>query len=189
MSSYSWIILSYKVPSEPSTFRVRVWRNLKELGVLYLQQSVCVVPNTPEVAKKIQHVLKVVEESQGEGLLLEVKHFSDESETKLIDTFNQQCIEEWREFLQGCERFLQEIELETKTENFTFYEVEENEADLLKLRRWFRKIFKRDFFSSTMLAEAQKQMSNCEKILKTFTKEVYQRQGFAEGQIIRDTLD
>ncbi|WP_313431152.1 hypothetical protein [Siminovitchia terrae] len=41
-----WIVLSYKVPIEPSTILVRVWENLKALGVTYLQQSVCIGPDT-----------------------------------------------------------------------------------------------------------------------------------------------
>ncbi len=42
-----WLLLVYRVPSEPSNNRVSVWRELKRLGALYLQQCVCIVPALP----------------------------------------------------------------------------------------------------------------------------------------------
>lgn len=51
-----WIVLSYKVPIEPSTIRVRVWENLKALGVTHLQQFVCIGPDTIDVCKKLNRL-------------------------------------------------------------------------------------------------------------------------------------
>lgn len=177
----SWIVLSYKVPTEPSTVRVRVWRNLKALGVVYIQQSVCVAPDTSEVRKKIQQIKKSIDASDGETLLLEVLQFSDETKKHLVQMFNQQRSKEYEEFLHGCDLFLKEIESETLKGNFTFHEVEENEADLVKLRRWFRKIIKRDFFQCPMITEAKKQLDECEERLTMFTDQVYRSEGQIEG--------
>ena len=45
-SRHSYLLLIYQVPTQPSAARVAVWRELKRLGALYLQQSVCVMPLT-----------------------------------------------------------------------------------------------------------------------------------------------
>ncbi len=37
--SQSWLLFIYKIPSEPSRLRATVWRRLKGLGAIYLQNS------------------------------------------------------------------------------------------------------------------------------------------------------
>ena len=39
-----WLILIYHLPRDPSRHRVAVWRKLKALGVIYLQDGVVVLP-------------------------------------------------------------------------------------------------------------------------------------------------
>lgn len=184
----TWIIFSYKVPAEPSTLRVRVWRTLRALGVVYIQQSVCVSPGSPEIQKKIEMLKKSIESNDGEALLLEVKQFSDETQKKIIDMFNQQRTKELEELLTGCQHFLREIETETKKGNFSYHEVEENEADLAKLKRWQKKIIKRDFFSSPLREETQLLLEECERRFIDFMNKVYVTEGKAEGMIKLDDL-
>lgn len=71
------------------------------------------------------------------------------------------------------------MESETQEEDFTFHEVEENEADLIKLKRWFRKIMKRDFFQCSKASLVKSQLDRCEARLTEFTNQVYR----SEGQI------
>ncbi|MCZ8516596.1 hypothetical protein O9H85_30265 [Paenibacillus filicis] len=181
----SWLLFSYRVPSDPSTLRVRIWRTLKSMGVLYIQQSVCLAPLTPEVKKKLQQIQQVIEESDGESLLLEVSQFSETSTEELVEMFNKQRSVEYNEFLGGCSLFLREIETESEKGNFTFNEVEENEADLVKLKRWHRKILKRDFFNCALHSQALDQLGLCESVLNEFTHKVYLLEGKAEGEIIQ----
>ena len=75
MSTINWIIFTYKIPSEPSSARVRVWRNLKTLGVHYLQQSVCILPSKEEIIKKLKKLEVFIHESGGEPLSLKLKDF------------------------------------------------------------------------------------------------------------------
>ncbi|MBB6669304.1 Chromate resistance protein ChrB [Cohnella nanjingensis] len=184
MSQHAWIVLSYKVPSEPSTVRVRIWRNLKGLGGVYIQQSVCVAPDTAEIRRKIQQIKKIIDSSGGETLLLEATELSQHSEEQLVQLFNQQRTKEYEEFLDGCGLFLKEMESETRKRNFTFHEVEENEADLGKLKRWFRKILKRDFFQSSLENQAKSQLDLCEAKLAEFTDQVYRSEGQKEGKVL-----
>jgi hypothetical protein len=43
-----WLALSYHLPGEPSRLRIAVWRRLKELGAVYWQQGVAILPMTEE---------------------------------------------------------------------------------------------------------------------------------------------
>lgn len=108
---------------------------------------------------------------------------------QLIQMFNEQRDKEYDEFLEGCTLFLKELERETQKGNFTFHEVEENEVDLQKLKRWFRKIEKRDFFRSANAPLARNQLDHCEIKLAQFTDQAYQSEGKIEGEILHGDLN
>ena len=40
MASLKWLLLTYKVPAEPTSKRLALWRRLKGLGAVYLQNGV-----------------------------------------------------------------------------------------------------------------------------------------------------
>ncbi|MFB7640784.1 Chromate resistance protein ChrB [Peribacillus butanolivorans] len=75
------------------------------------------------------------------------------------------------------------MEEETQNGNFTFHEVEENEGNLEKLKRWLNKIPKRDFFSIPLSKQAEESLVLCETLFVEFTERVYQTEGNYEGDI------
>lgn len=179
MDNINWIIFSYKIPSEPSSIRVRVWRNLKTIGVHYIQQSVCVCPNTEELRRKLKKLEILIHENGGEVTLLEVEKLSSESEDKIISEFNKERSLEYKEYLEEAENFLKEIEKETREGNFSFREIEENEVELRRLRNWFVKINKRDFFQSELQKDAIQYQEKCSKAFDEFTESVYRKEGLS----------
>ena len=46
VGSYKWLMLIYSVPRHPSASRLYVWRKLKRLGAIMLQDAVWVLPLT-----------------------------------------------------------------------------------------------------------------------------------------------
>lgn len=40
----TFLALNYKIPANPSRYRVAVWKALRELGAVYLQDGVAAVP-------------------------------------------------------------------------------------------------------------------------------------------------
>ncbi|MCR8926652.1 hypothetical protein NLI92_001980 [Priestia megaterium] len=180
MSTINWIIFTYKIPSEPSSARVRVWRNLKTLGVHYLQQSVCILPSKEEIIKKLKKLELFIHESGGETSILEIERLSFSSEQMITSKFNQERALEYDEFIEESNKFLQEIEDETTKENFSFREIEENEAELRRLKKWLVKIKKRDYFSCETNKEASDLFEECNKVLEEFTEKVYLCEGIVE---------
>ena len=53
-SSSTWLLLAYKVPREPSANRVYVWRKLKRLGAVALQDAVWVLPATAHTRERFR---------------------------------------------------------------------------------------------------------------------------------------
>jgi hypothetical protein len=54
MTTISWILLTYKVPAEPARGRVGVWRKIKAMGAVYLQNGVCLLPRTDDHLRRLK---------------------------------------------------------------------------------------------------------------------------------------
>src|SRR5438128_5619786 len=176
MPTTSWLVLVYRVPSEPASKRVAIWRDLKRLGALYLQQCVCLVPRTEAVTAAVDRVHSKIVDDGGEALCLEIPQLRPADETKIIDAFRALRDKEYDELIEECEtKFVKEIEFERFRQNYTFEEAEEIEQDLEKIRRWFTRIVERDWFAAPRRAPAETWIDQCQVLLDAFEHDVYAR--------------
>lgn len=60
-----WVLLSYRVPREPSTPRIAVWRTLKRLGVAQIGDGVVALPADPRTREQLEWVAVQVDEAGG----------------------------------------------------------------------------------------------------------------------------
>jgi len=68
---HTWVLLHYKIPPEPSAPRVSVWRKLKRLGALLLQDAVWVLPATARTREEFQWLAVEIGEQGGEASVWE----------------------------------------------------------------------------------------------------------------------
>ena len=179
-------MLIYRVPSEPSNNRVSVWRELKRMGALYLQQCVCIVPAFPECEDGIRATRGRIESLGGSSNLFRVADIEPEEETRLIAGFRELSAKEYAEILEECRtKFVKEIEFERFRENYTYEEAEEIREDLEKIRRWYVRVVDRDWFSTGQRDEVAAELETCERLLEAFEEDVYRRAG--EDQAVHAT--
>ncbi|AFY32954.1 Chromate resistance protein ChrB [Calothrix sp. PCC 7507] len=176
MDRKCWNLLVYKVPAQPSTQRVYVWRKLKGLGALYLQQSVCVLPQREDLQQSLVELKADITAGGGEADLLTIWIDEPEQNAMFVDRFQQQADQEYQEFLGQCRDFHTELSHEREIDNLTFAELEENEAELTKLRSWLPKIRDRDLFNAPGYAQATEAFKACELDFQQFSEQVYQAQ-------------
>ena len=67
----TWLLFLYKVPHEPSSRRVYVWRKLKRLGAVLLHDSAWALPMTSHSLKQFQILAVEIAAIGGESLLWE----------------------------------------------------------------------------------------------------------------------
>lgn len=173
----SWMILIYKVPPEPSTLRVKTWRKVKELGALYLQQSVVVFPKMGSLEQEFINIVDDIRGSEGEAFLFELAPLSENDEETMVIKINEQRDQEYHELMEKCKDFLDELKKETEKGNFTFAELEENDEEINKLSKWFFKIRERDIFNSIEREKAEEMMAVCRQKFSEFAQTVYKREG------------
>ncbi len=175
-----WLLLTYKVPSEPTRFRTYLWRQMRKLGCLNLQKMVCLLPKTPDHEAEFQKLAAKIEEFGGEANLLTTTSPDADWEDRIISGFNAIRNEEYAEIAENEERFEDEIRRETRKQKFTFAELEDMEADREKMIRGMAKVRARDFFGAPGRLEAEARLAEGTKFLEEFSQKVYAHEGVEE---------
>jgi CRISPR/Cas system-associated endoribonuclease Cas2 len=176
MVTNTWLLLIYKVAPEPAKKRVALWRKLKAMGAVYLQNGVCLLPKTEEHLRSLKVLENDICDMQGEAVLLETVALNRAQEDKVVSRFKADRDEDYTEFLDKCADFDAEIAKEVTAKHFTYAELEENDEDLKKLRNWLEKIKKLDFHGAPLRAQAEAQLAHCEKLLDAYAHQVFEAQ-------------
>jgi hypothetical protein len=166
-----WLLLVYRVPSEPTRLRATVWRRLKALGAVYLQNSVATLPDTPANERALRKLQREIVGMDGTGVLLRSNVLS--GERSVLSIFQAARSDEYEEIVDRCEGFLAEVQNEYIKNHFTYAELEENEVDYTKLVNWLEKVKARDQFGAPGGAEAAAALAKCEQVLEEYSARVY----------------
>jgi ChrB-like protein len=142
-----WLLVSVSTAGAATALRMQVWRKLRSLGALYLQQSVCLLPDRPEVAREVRRLLDRVHHQGGTGRLLHIA-LTQADQAQLAAEMNTARDGEYAEVLGRLPEFLAELDKERARGRTTYAEVEECEADLDRYRSWLAKIGARDYFAA-----------------------------------------
>ena len=174
MVSLSWLLLTYKVPPEPATKRIALWRKLKGMGAVYLQNGVCLLPRTDDHIRRLKMIENDILEMAGESVILETVALDRAQEDKGVQRFRADRDDQYREFLGRCADFEAEIAKEVAISKFTYAELDEEDADLRKLQGWLEKIRKLDFYEAPLAEEAAERLRACEALLDSYAKRVFE---------------
>ena len=174
-----WLMVIYRLPTTPSTSRVTVWKRIKELGAYLLQQSVYILPNLPEIKESVDNLKDQIQRLGGESKVIEIASLGEEQEKEAIAGFNNNREEEYTEVVKACTELLREIEEESKTEDFHFADLEENEKHIQRVKELLEAVTKRDYFGSSSQTKAMALMKECQEKFEAYTQEVYSREGIA----------
>jgi hypothetical protein len=154
VDSPGWLLVSVSTAGAAATLRVQVWRKLRSLGALYLQQSVCLLPARDDVVREVRRLADRVRRHGGTCRLLHVSIADDAEQAQLVAEINAARDEEYGEVLDRLPEFLAELGKERARGRTTYAEVEECEADLERYRSWLAKITARDYFGAPGRAAA-----------------------------------
>jgi hypothetical protein len=130
----NWLLLHYKLPAKPSARRVYIWRKLKTLGAIVLQNAIWVLPETAQTAEHFRWLLTEILEMRGEASLWRSTLVLGMPESELIQLFRDQVDHEYAALLKQVER---------------------KNADLAQLSRMYQQIAREDYFQSELGLEVR----------------------------------
>lgn len=125
-----WLLLIYKVPNEPSARRVYVWRKLKKLAAILVQDSAWVLPANPKTREQLQWLAAEIKEMEGgEASLWEAEQIFTGQDKDFIAQFNEQVDKLYQAILDA---------------------LAEDNVDLASLSKQYQQATSQDYFNSAL---------------------------------------
>ncbi|GAA3454128.1 Chromate resistance protein ChrB [Dactylosporangium matsuzakiense] len=162
------LLISTSAAGAAASVRVMIWRRLRSLGALYIQQSVCLLPARPPIVRQVQRLAGRVRADGGVAQVYTITVPDPAQYADLVAQFNAARDAEYAEVGERTPELLAELALETGRGRATYAEVEESEADLRRFRSWLAKITARDHFGAPGRSAAAAAVEACAEALAAF---------------------
>ena len=142
MASAAWVLLAYRLPREPSTPRIALWRRLRALGVAQLVDGLVALPADSRTREQLEWLADEVEEAGGDASVWIAEPASAKQGRALAEQMQLAVAAEYVELAEAARAAL-------KTEAGS------RKRRLAKLRRDLRRIRRRDYFPPPERDEAR----------------------------------
>lgn len=168
-----WRLLTYRLLGEQSRHRVAVWRELRRVGAVALQAGTWAVPTGDRFDEGVERATALVRDSGGQALCFDVTA-SDQTMAALEGLYTAEREAEWMEFAAECDKAEAELRREIEKEKFTLAELDEEEQNVDRLRRWYRDLRAKDLFGAPSAAQGERKLKDCTELLEDFAERVYE---------------
>jgi DNA-binding transcriptional regulator PaaX len=168
-----WRLLSYRIATEVSRHRVAVWRELRRAGAVPLQSATWAVPTGQGFDEALDRAVELIERADGHAFVFDVT-LSEATAAQLEELFGAEREAEWVEFLAECDKAAAELAHEVAIAKFTLAELDEEEQNHERLRRWFRDVRAKDLFGAPSAELAERRLKECAEALEDYAERVYQ---------------
>ena len=153
-----WLILIYQLPREPSRHRVAVWRKLKALGALYLQDGAATLPEDAVTREQLEWLQLRVREAGGEATLWEALPNTVAEGRSLVEEFRASREAAYRDLIAAAHHLRRKAALGSDTASLL--------EELGKVESEFRVERRRDYFRSPLRIEAAAALRAARRVLK-----------------------
>lgn len=124
-----WVLLAYRLPREPSTPRIALWRKLKRLGVVQLLDGLVALPLDSRNREQLEWLADEVADADGDASIWVGELASAAQEREVATRMSEAIASEYRALIAEA----QEVP-------------GGNSRTLARLRRELRRIRARDYF-------------------------------------------
>ena len=137
-----WALLAYRLPREPSTPRIALWRKLRRLGAVQVLDGLVALPLDSRAREQLEWLVGDVVEAGGEASVWIAEATTRAQERALASTMARVVAQEYADVAQQARSAIgQDAPVRRRT--------------LLRLRRELRRIRGRDYFPPPEKQEAE----------------------------------
>lgn len=133
-----WVLLAYRLPRQPSTPRIALWRRLRRLGAVQLVDSIVALPLDERTKEQLEWLASEVDEADGEATVWVGTLTSRGQERELVRRMNAAVAADYRLVIEAARAG------------------PGDRRTVTRLRRTLRAIRARDYFSPPERARAER---------------------------------
>jgi hypothetical protein len=152
--SGEWVLLSYRLPREPSAPRVAQWRRLKRLGVAQVSDGLVALPADARTREQLEWAAEEVVEHRGSSSVWLARPSTAAHERDLATTMAADRAAEWAEVAETARAALDASPADQR-------------STLARLRRTSRQVNRRDFFPPPERDAARAALRDLEDLVAT----------------------
>lgn len=130
MERLRWVFLAYRLPREPSTPRIALWRKLRRLGVAQVLDGLVALPLDARTKEQLEWVAEEIVEASGAASLWLAEAATAATERELVGQLRERVAAEYQAVLDDLAAAGDAVSQRT----------------LARLSRELQRISRRDFF-------------------------------------------
>jgi len=138
-----WVLLAYRLPREPSTPRIGLWRNLRRLGAAQVLDGLAALPFDARNREQLEWLAEGVVEAGGDATIWIGELASVSEERDLVARMSEAVADDYRVVIADVAAARAE-------------QLGRRRRTLARLRRELRRVKARDYFPSPERERAQR---------------------------------
>ncbi|WP_312643569.1 Chromate resistance protein ChrB [Hydrogenoanaerobacterium sp.] len=147
-----WIALNYNLPINPSKNRVYVWRKLKDVGAVAVNQGISLLPKGSKKVSELVLLCEKIKSLGGEAAIIEMNFVNQKDEQAMIARFEQQSEQEYNDLIANCDNLLLKIKARSSKLD------EATSGEIKRLVRQYGRAKSRNHFGASAETEMEKRI-------------------------------
>lgn len=148
-----WVFLAYRIPREPSTPRITLWRRLRKLGAVQIIDGLAALPHDPRTQEQLEWLAEHVVEAGGEASIWLAETSTVAQERALVAQMNEAITQEYQNIIDAAGTAAKQRSGQQR-------------RTASRLRRELHRIQGRDYFPSPMKQRAARAVESLESIFE-----------------------
>ncbi len=146
-----WILFAYRLPREPSTPRIALWRKLRQLGAVQMLDSLSALPLNSHTREQLEWLAESVIESGGEASVWLAEPAARAQDRALVGGIQAARSDEYRAIIVAAEQAREEPAASRR-------------RTLDRLRREMRRVRSRDYFVAPEREQAESSLDRLAQV-------------------------
>jgi hypothetical protein len=142
-----WVMLAYRIPREPSTPRIAVWRRLRQLGAVQLGDGLVALPFDDDTREQLDWLAQFIEDASGEAGVWLAEPTTARQQRELTERMTAAAAADYRTVIDAAAAARRGGPAKRR-------------RTVLRLRRTLDRIKARDFFPPPERREAEQAVAN-----------------------------
>jgi hypothetical protein len=103
MTGILWVVLSYRLPREPSRHRLAAWRRLRRLGAALLHDAVWLLPSDAKTREAFEWLAEEIEEQGGTAFVWVASSLGAQQDQTIVDQFRAAADQRYAAIAESAE--------------------------------------------------------------------------------------